>query len=72
MREVEINQEPTELFIILKFENLAASGGEAKTVVAEGGVKVNGEVDTRKRRKIVAGDVIEFGGDEMRIRLRPS
>ncbi len=72
MREVEINQEPTELFKILKFENLAASGGEAKTVVAEGGVKVNGEVDTRKRRKIVAGDVIEFGGDEMRIRLRPS
>jgi ribosome-associated protein len=72
MREVEINQKPTELFKILKFENLVASGGEAKTVVAEGGVKVNGEVDTRKRRKIVAGDVIEFGGDEMRIRLRPS
>ncbi|MDA8528299.1 RNA-binding S4 domain-containing protein [Opitutaceae bacterium] len=72
MREVEINQEPTELFKILKFENLVASGGEAKTVVAEGGVKVNGEVDTRKRRKIVEGDVIEFGGDEMRIRLRPS
>jgi len=72
MRDVEIIQEPTELFKILKFENLVASGGEAKMVVADGLVKVNGEVDTRKRRKIVAGDVVEFGGEEMRIRLRPA
>ncbi len=71
MREVEISQEPTELFKILKFENLVASGGEAKMVVAEGMVKVNGEVDTRKRRKIMAGDVVEFGEEELQIRLRP-
>ncbi|GAB5559766.1 MAG: hypothetical protein SynsKO_14130 [Synoicihabitans sp.] len=71
MREVEISREPTELFKILKFENLVASGGEAKMVVAEGMVKVNGEVDTRKRRKIVAGDVVEFGDETLQIRLRP-
>lgn len=71
MRDVEIAQEPTELFKILKFENLVASGGEAKRVVAEGMVRVNGEVDTRKRRKIVVGDVIEFGDEQLRIRLRP-
>ena len=70
MRDVEIIQEPTELFKTLKFESLVASGGEAKSVVAEGMVKVNGEVDTRKRRKIMVGDVVEFAGHEMRIRLR--
>jgi ribosome-associated protein len=71
MREVEIREEPTELFKILKFENLVASGGEAKMVVADGLVSVNGEVETRKRRKMMSGDVIAFGGEAFRLCLRP-
>jgi len=49
-----------ELYKILKIEGLANSGGIAKLLVADGLVKVNGKVETRKRRKIVVGDTIEF------------
>jgi ribosome-associated protein len=58
-RKVEITVEPVELYKILKFENLAASGGEAKFRIQDGQVKVNGQTETRKRRKIRHGDVIE-------------
>ena len=44
MREVEITKEPIELYKILKFENMVASGGEAKQVITEGRVLVNGTV----------------------------
>ena len=60
MNKVFINKEPVELYKILKFEGLVSTGGEAKMVIAEGMVTVNGEVETRKRKKMVAGDVIEF------------
>lgn len=69
MRDVEISREPVELYKILKFEGLAENGGAAKLIVAEGHVKVNGEVETRKRRKIVSGDVIEFQGETLQVKL---
>lgn len=69
MREVEVTKEPVELYKILKFEGMVSSGGEAKTVIEQGQVLVNGEVETRKRKKIVSGDVIEFGEDKIRIQL---
>lgn len=69
MRDVEITQEPVELYKILKFENMAASGGEAKAVIEDGLVIVNGVVETRKRKKIVSGDIIEFAEEKIRIRL---
>ncbi len=68
MQVIEITKEPVELFKILKFEGLVASGGEAKTVIAEGMVRVNGEIETRKRRKIVGGDIIAFADIEARVR----
>ncbi len=49
---------------------MAASGGEAKTVIAEGLVRVNGESETRKRRKILAGDIVEFAGDRIEVTVR--
>jgi len=58
-RKVEIAAAPVELYKILKFENLAASGGEAKFRIQDGQVRVNGQTETRKRRKIRHGDVIE-------------
>ena len=67
MRDVEITKEPVELYKILKFEGILSSGGEAKAAIAEGLVMVNGEVETRKRKKIVAGDIIEFGDEKIRI-----
>jgi ribosome-associated protein len=67
MRDVEITKEPVELYKILKFEGILSSGGEAKAAIADGLVMVNGEVETRKRKKIVAGDIIEFGDEKIRI-----
>jgi ribosome-associated protein len=70
MRNVEVNHEPVELYKILKFEGIVASGGEAKSVIAGGLVSVNGEVETRKRKKIVSGDIIEFAGESYRKQAR--
>lgn len=68
-REVEISSEPVELYKILKFEGLLSSGAESKNAVAAGQVAVNGETELRKRRKIVGGDVIEYAGEALKIRL---
>ncbi len=67
MRESEIIEEPIELYKILKFENIVNSGGEAKFVISDGQVIVNGEVETRKRKKIYSGDIIEFQGIRFRV-----
>ena len=69
MRIVEITKEPVELYKILKFEGMASSGGEAKLVIEQGQVLVNGKVETRKRKKIVSGDVIEFLSDKITIKF---
>jgi ribosome-associated protein len=70
MRIIEILEEPTELYKILKFGNMVESGGEAKFVILEGHVSVNGKVETRKRKKIFSGDVIEYGKVKIRIQLK--
>ena len=67
LREVAIRTEVVDLCDLLKFENLTQSGGEAKFVIAEGRVRVNGEVETRKRKKLRAGDVIEYSGQTLRL-----
>jgi len=69
MKEIEITKEPVELYKILKFEGIVSSGGEAKAVIDDGQVLVNGEVETRKRKKIVSGDTIEFMSAKFKIVL---
>jgi len=71
MNPVAINREPIELFKLLKFEGLVGSGGEAKAVIADGQVMVNGEVETRKRKKLMVGDVVEFNGEKMTLVTEP-
>lgn len=46
----------------LKLTSVAESGGQAKVMIQSGKVKVNGETETRRRRKLVAEDVVEVGG----------
>ena len=70
MREVEISKEPLELYKILKFEGMVSSVGEAKSVIAEGQILVNGRVETRKRKKIVSGDIVEFGEEKIHIQFK--
>jgi Uncharacterized conserved protein len=67
MREVAITTEFIKLDALLKFENLVMSGGEAKIVIQEGQVLVNGEACTMRGKKIRSGDVVSFAGEEMRI-----
>ena len=71
-RLVELSREPVALYKILKFESLAANGGEAKAAVAAGQVLVNGEVETQKRKKIRSGDTIEFNDHKICVRLSSS
>ena len=70
--DVEVREEPIELYKVLKIAALVASGGEAKFVVSEGEVTVNGEIETRRRKKIMAGDVIGFGDATLMVRLKPA
>ncbi len=69
MREVVITKEPVELYKLLKFEGMVSSGGEAKSVISDGQVLVNAKIETRKRKKIVSGDIVEFGNEKIQIRL---
>ncbi len=69
VRMVEIFREPVELYKILKFEGMVASGGQAKMVVAVGQVLVNGKIEIQKRKKIVSGDTIEFNNEKIGIKL---
>jgi len=64
----ELKEEFVELYKILKFEGLVDSGGMAKQIISDGQVIVNGEVETRKRKKISAGDKIEFSGQSIEVK----
>ena len=70
MKDVELTKEPVELYKILKFEGMVTSGGEAKNAIAEGKVTVNGIVETQKTKKIVSGDIIEFGEEKIRLQFK--
>ena len=48
----------------MKLNGLAQSGGEAKFFITSGDVTVNGEVETRRGRKLRDGDVVEFSGQQ--------
>lgn len=64
----ELKEEFVELYKILKFEGLVDSGGMAKQIIADGQVIVNGEVETRKRKKIIAGDKIKYFGQSIDVK----
>ena len=53
----------------LKLAGVAGTGGQAKQLIQQGEVRVNGEVETRRKRKLVEGDVVEVGGESFEIAL---
>ena len=69
MKILTVKALPIELYKILKIENWVMSGGEAKVVISEGMVEVNGEAEYRKRRKINEGDVVEFNQLSVKIEV---
>ena len=68
MEEIVINTEFIKLDSALKFANMAESGGEAKTMVQDGYVSVNGEVCTQRGRKLRDGDTVTVAGQSFHIR----
>jgi ribosome-associated protein len=58
-----LEEEYIELFKLLKVLDLVDSGAQAKMIVAEGYVLRNGDVETRKRAKIIKGDLLVVGDD---------
>lgn len=65
--EVPIRDESIRLGQFLKLASLIESGAEAKEVIADGLVSVNGEVDIRRGRQLQIGDVVEIGGMSARV-----
>ena len=60
METIAINTEFIKLDALLKYAALVGTGGEAKMAIAEGLVKVNGEICTMRGKKIRPGDTVEF------------
>ena len=67
MEAIQISDDFIKLGQALKLVNMVSSGVEAKIVIQEGLVKVNGEVDTRRGRKLYPQDVFEFEGQEVTV-----
>ena len=67
MEKIAIDTEFIKLDSMLKFAAAVGTGGEAKYVIAEGMVNVNGEVCTMRGKKLRPGDMVDFQGMEFEI-----
>ena len=67
MQSIKLREEFIKLGQALKAAGLVDSGVEAKEAIQDGLVRVNGEKDTRRGRKLHAGDVVTFDGEEIKI-----
>ncbi len=67
MERAEIRTDFIKLDSLLKFAGFTGTGGEAKYVISEGMVKVNGEVCTMRGKKIRPGDKVEFSGNVIEV-----
>ena len=67
MIEINIDSEYIKLDQALKLADVASTGGHAKFLILEGLVKVNGEVETRRGRKLIAQDIIEVEGNTIKV-----
>lgn len=64
MISVKIESEFIKLEQFLKFASIAQTGGMAKELIKESIVKVNGEIETRRGKKLYPGDEVEFEGEK--------
>ncbi len=68
MKEFKLdNHEYIELNKLLKITGLVESGGRANVVISIGEVKLNGNTETQKRKKLRINDVVEFMGEQIKI-----
>ena len=71
MEKIKISTEFIKLDQFLKFANITENGGDAKYLIVNGYVKLNGEVETRRGKKLFSGDVvfIEFENDRFTLKV---
>jgi ribosome-associated protein len=67
MRDVPIRDDMIRLGQFLKLAGVIETGGEAKSAIAAGEVMVNGEAELRRGRQLHRGDVVDIGGDRLRV-----
>jgi ribosome-associated protein len=67
MRDVDIREDTIRLGQLLKLAGLADSGGEARALLHDGAVTVNGEPEARRGRRLRRGDVVATGGEVVRV-----
>ncbi|EDS76921.1 S4 domain-containing protein YaaA [Clostridium massiliodielmoense] len=67
MQEIKISTEFIKLDAFLKWSGIASMGSEAKFYIQNDEVSVNGEVENRRGRKLVIGDIVEINGDAYKI-----
>lgn len=70
MEKVQLRDDFIKLGQALKAAGLVESGVEAKFAVQDGLVKVNGQVETQRGKKLVAGDMVEFDGKTIKIEAK--
>lgn len=68
-RDVIVREVPIELCQFIKFGGLSSSGGEAKQLIAEGSVLLNGAVEKQKRKKLLAGDQVTVSGQTIVVKV---
>ena len=68
-RKVVVREVPIELCQFIKFCGLTESGGEAKQLISEGAVLLNGVVETQKRKKLAVGDQVKANGHTIIVQL---
>ena len=69
--DVSIRDESIRLGQFLKLADLVEFGSDAKELISDGEVFVNGEPETRRGRHLYVGDVVEFDGQSVRVTRRP-
>lgn len=67
MEEIKLREEYIKLGQVLKVAGLVESGVDAKFVILDGLVKVNGQVDTQRGKKLYEGDIVEFENSQIKI-----
>jgi len=67
MKEIKIDTDYIKLDAFLKWSGAVSMGSEAKIVVQNGEVKLNGNVEVQRGKKLVKGDIIEFDGESYKI-----
>jgi ribosome-associated protein len=67
VNEIEIRGETIRLGQLLKLSGIAGTGAEAKALLLEGGVTVNGDPETRRGRQLHSGDVVDAAGETVRV-----